>query len=302
MVEPAVRWVEPGGEQRPLSAVLRALGVSGEALASGAVFVNRERQTQLDRVMCPGDVLEVYPLPRGTQARCQIVARRGELLLVDKPAALASEPTQLGGGDSVAEQLTGVLGARVHVHSRLDVGVSGLVLVALGDRARQHVERLRSQGAYHRHYLALASGAVANDGGVWAGKLGKGRDAREAQTRYRVIERVVHAGAPSAIALLALAPITGRTHQLRVQCAAAGAPLLGDKRYRGVPRVVAASGSVVGLARIMLHAARVELTDVNGQPWQVVLPPPHELTDLWTTVGGSNESLSAACSLRLLED
>lgn len=239
MVEPAVRWVEPHDGQRPLATVLRALGVSGEALGSGAVFVNRERQIEPDRLVCAGDVVEVYPIHRGTEARCQIVARRGDLLLVDKPAELASEPTKFGGGDSVAEQLAAVLGARVHVHSRLDVGVSGLALVALGERARQHVERLREQGAYQRRYLAVASGAFANDSGVWQGKLGKGRDARDAQTRYQVIERATHAGSPNTLTLLALAPITGRTHQLRVHAAAAGGPLLGDKRYGGIQRLVA---------------------------------------------------------------
>ncbi|HEY6725264.1 MAG TPA: pseudouridine synthase, partial [Polyangiaceae bacterium] len=229
------------------------------------------------------------------------VERRGDLLLVDKPAELASEPTQFGGGSSVTEQLAAVLGSSVHVHSRLDVGVSGLALVALGDRARQHVERLRAHRGYHRQYLALASGAHANDAGVWRGKLGKGRAERDAETRYRVIERVVHAGAPSTLTLLALTPITGRTHQLRAHAAAAGTPLLGDKRYGGVQRLVDSNGGVVGLTRIMLHAVRVELTDVTGQPWRVVLPPPHAFTDSWTTVGGSHESLSAACSLDLLD-
>lgn len=301
MVEPIVRWVEPAASRRPLSAVLLDLGVSAQALALGAVFVNRLRQTEADRLVGAEDVVEVFPIHRGTLP-CQVVERRGDLLLVDKPAALASEPTQLGGEDSVAEQLGSALGERVHVHSRLDVGVSGLTLVALGDRARRHVERLRAEGAYHRRYLALTSGAPAAADGTWRGKLGKRRDERHAETRYRVVERVAHAGTPSTLALLALAPITGRTHQLRLQTAAAGAPILGDKRYRGVQRVVAGNGSVVGLTRIMLHAARVELTDVNGRAWRVVLPPPHEVTDLWTLVGGSSEALSAACSGDLLSD
>lgn len=296
MAEPAVRWVEPPGGQRTLAAVLRELGVADVALTSGAVFVNRERQTQPERVVRAADIVEVYPVRRGQAASCPIVARRGDLLLVDKPAALASEPTRQGGGDSVAEQFTALFGTRAHVHSRLDVGVSGLTLVALSDRARQHVERLRSQSAYHRHYVALASGGFASDEGEWRSKLGT----RDAVTRYRVVERLTRAGSPSLLMLLGLAPITGRTHQLRAHAAAAGAPLLGDKRYGGVQRLVSGQGSVVGLGRIMLHAARVDLADVNGQPWQVVLPPPHELTDLWTSVGGSQASLSAATSLDLL--
>lgn len=301
MVEPALRWVEPSGNPRPLAQVLRELGVLEEVLAAGAVFVNRQRRTLPDHLVVPQDVVEIYPVHLGAE-RCQVVEQRGELLLVDKPAQLASEPTQLGGGDSVAEQLEASFERPVHVHSRLDVGVSGLMLVALGEAARKHVERLRARGAYHRHYVAVAGGAPTKATGVWRAKLGQGQHARDAETRYRVVERASVSGSPSTLALLALAPITGRTHQLRIQCAQAGAPILGDKRYKGVQRLVSDDGSVHGLTRILLHAARVELTDLNGQPWRAVLPPPNEVTDLWTRVGGTALAMSEACAQDLLAD
>jgi len=301
MVEPAVRWVEPSGSPRPLAAVLRELGVAEAVLAAGAVFVNRRRRTLPDHLVAPDDVVEIYPV-HGAVVRCHVVEQRGDLLLVDKPAQLASEPTQQGGGDSVAEQLEDSLKRQVHVHSRLDVGVSGLMLVALSEAARKHVERLRAQGSYRRHYVALAGGVPAKMAGVWRTKLDKGRQERDAETRYRVVERAARSGSPSTFALLALAPITGRTHQLRIQCAQAGAPLLGDKRYKGVQRLVKDDGSVLGLTRILLHAARVELTDLHGHSWRVVLPPPNEVTDLWTLVGGTSEALLQACAQDLLAD
>jgi len=77
---------------------------------------------------------------------------------------------------------------------------------------------------------------------------------------------------------------------------------LGDKRYKGVQRLVGDDGSVLGLTRILLHAARVELTDLLGHPWCVVLPPPNEVTDLWTMVGGSAEAMVEACGQDLLAD
>jgi 23S rRNA-/tRNA-specific pseudouridylate synthase len=301
MVEPALRWVEPSGSQRPLAAVLRELGVAEAVLAAGAVFVNRQRRTLPDHLVAPQDVVEVYPVHLGAE-RCQVVEQRGDLLLVDKPAQLASEPTHLGGGGSVAEQLEASFGQPVHVHSRLDVGVSGLMLVLLSEAARKHVEQLRAQGSYHRHYVAVVGGAPAKAAGLWRAKLGKGHHARDAETRYRIVETASVSGSPSPLALLALAPITGRTHQLRIQCAQAGAPILGDKRYKGLQRLVSDDGSVHGLTRILLHAARVELTDLRGLPWHVVLPPPNEVTDLWTLVGGTAPAMLAACAQNLLAD
>src|SRR5688572_26815355 len=227
MVEPALRWVEPSGSSRPLGAVLRELGVSEAVLADGAVFVNRQRRTRPDHLVAPQDVVEVYPAHRGrfdegSAERCHVVEQRGDLLLVNKPALLASEPTQQGGGDSVVEQLKSRLKRPVHVHSRLDVGVSGLMLAALSEAARKHVERLRAQGSYRRHYVALAGGVPAETAGVWRTTLAQGRPGRDAETRYRVVERAARSGSPRTLALLALAPITGRTHQLRIQCAQAG--------------------------------------------------------------------------------
>jgi 23S rRNA (cytosine1962-C5)-methyltransferase len=97
--------------------------------------------------------------------------------------------------------------------------------------------------------------------------VGRGRSDRkpsgqEAITRYRVLERA------GARAILELSPETGRTHQLRVQVAAAGGAIAGDHLYGQQPA-----------HRLMLHAARLELRHpVSGAPLEVQAPLPPDLS------------------------
>ena len=68
--------------------------------------------------------------------------------------------------------------------------------------------------------------------------------------------------AGSRAALLALWPRTGRTHQLRVHCAAIGCPILGDRKYGGEEALLAA---VADLRRLHLHARRLALPHPSGK-------------------------------------
>jgi 23S rRNA (cytosine1962-C5)-methyltransferase len=96
---------------------------------------------------------------------------------------------------------------------------------------------------------------------VAPGKKGAVRGAQEAVTRFRVLRR------KGDRALLELSPETGRTHQIRVQVAAAGAAIAGDRMYEGAPA-----------PRLMLHAARLELRHpTSSEPLEVRAPVPTEL-------------------------
>jgi 23S rRNA pseudouridine955/2504/2580 synthase/23S rRNA pseudouridine1911/1915/1917 synthase len=109
-----------------------------------------------------------------------------------------------------------------------------------------------------------------------------GKDATNAETLYRTI-----AVSPLGAALLALSPVTGRTHQIRVHASHAGAPLLGDRTYGGPTRQSLPSGRVLDLARIALHCARVTVPARSG-PRAIVAeaPVPAELRDVWAALGG----------------
>jgi 23S rRNA pseudouridine955/2504/2580 synthase/23S rRNA pseudouridine1911/1915/1917 synthase len=121
-----------------------------------------------------------------------------------------------------------------------------------------------------------------------------GRDSVPARTRYAVV-----AVSPEGPALLAVAPETGRTHQIRVHAAHAGAPLVGDRVYGGPARVTLASGCVVAPRRIALHAARVVVPDSRGRPWVVVSEIPEELLALGLALGLGRAEWDGAVSCEL---
>jgi 23S rRNA pseudouridine955/2504/2580 synthase/23S rRNA pseudouridine1911/1915/1917 synthase len=99
--------------------------------------------------------------------------------------------------------------------------------------------------------------------------------------------------------MLAVAPVTGRTHQIRVHAAHAAAPLLGDRAYGGPARVTLPSGRVLPLGRIALHAARVVVPGEGGVPLVAASPIPPELASLWSALGGETAAweVSVSCAL-----
>ena len=99
--------------------------------------------------------------------------------------------------------------------------------------------------------------------------------------------------------MLAIAPLTGRTHQIRVHASHAGAPLFGDRHYGGPSRVTVAGGRVVALSRIALHAARVSVPDGRGEPLIAAAAVPAELARVWRDLGGASEAWDRAVSCEL---
>ena len=86
--------------------------------------------------------------------------------------------------------------------------------------------------------------------------------------------------------LLAITPITGRTHQIRVHASFAKAPLLGDVAYGASARITSSTGAIRELDRIALHCAWVRLFD--DQPFTATLP--EELRDAWRALGGTDDA------------
>ncbi|MEZ4410744.1 MAG: RNA pseudouridine synthase [Polyangiales bacterium] len=218
-----------------------------------------------------------------------VLFRDARWLALDKPAGVVTTPN-VPGAPSLIDLARAVApdAGRLHPINRLDLDVSGVVLFALDDRAIAAHESARAQGPQARGYVALVSPAPSIVSGAWDRPIGlhpsrrglravNGRDAEPARTEYRVVE------ARGAVAWLALSPLTGRTHQLRVHCAAAGCPVLGDRDYGGARRCVTDDGAVHPVERVMLHAA---WRQIPGSDWRVESPPPREMAALWATLGG----------------
>jgi 23S rRNA-/tRNA-specific pseudouridylate synthase len=178
---------------------------------------------------------------------------------------------------------------RAHPTSRLDSPVSGLVTFALSKEANRRLLEARRAGAYERVYSGITLHALDEDAGRWTWPIsidprnvrlriaGPGRGEREARTRFEV------AAGTSVATLLRLMPETGRTHQLRVHAAKAGAPLFGDHAYGGERRVTLPGGAVVTARRAMLHCASV------GFPWiagslRFEAPVPEDMQRAWAAL------------------
>ena len=234
-----------------------------------------------------------------------IIGEYRGLVFVDKPAGLQTEP-DVKTTDTLlsraAEQLS-VPAGRLHALSRLDTAVSGVVTFGLTPDARRMVQDWREAQRFKRRYLALAAGKPSAPGGVWSDSIGRGagslrkvagRNAEAAHTDYAVMASTEHAprATPSQLHMLALAPRTGRTHQLRVHCSAHGLPLLGDRAYGGASRLITGSGAVTALDRIALHAAWVELP--LPEPLRFESPTPLWLLDIWRAFRGADADFAVA--------
>jgi 23S rRNA-/tRNA-specific pseudouridylate synthase len=290
---------------RSLRDVLARAGADADAVRDGRVFVGARRARRDDEPVREGDVVEIAP-PRPSVAPT-ILQRAGDLVAVDKPAGVPTIADHAGAAHALVAVVAGALGMpaeRVHPTSRLDRDVSGVVILALTREAAARLMRARAEGAYVRRYFAIAARAPEPERGAWDAPIGVGRDPRlravggrdavAARTAYEVCAR-----APGGAAMLALAPVTGRTHQIRVHAAHAGAPLLGDAAYGGPTRVTLASGRVIEPRRIALHAARVTVPDGDGAPLVFEAPVPPVLADLWSALGGEPGAwkVCGACAL-----
>jgi 23S rRNA-/tRNA-specific pseudouridylate synthase len=159
------------------------------------------------------------------------------------------------------------------------------------------------RGTLGRRYIALGCGVPEPRDGEWRDGLGRGsrgqrvvdaHGGQPAHTRYRVVataDAVARDRPPTS--LLALSPITGRTHQLRVHAAAHAVPLLGDRRYSGPVRMTVSDGSVRAFSQVLLHAACVEWGP-RAQRRRVISEPSSALLDTWLALNGNTNALQRA--------
>ena len=297
----SVRLVVRAGEGGSIGEVL-ALHGAGAALAEGRVFVGAKRVDDPGLAVSEGDEI-VVEAPRAVQGEVHVVSEYRNLYAVAKPAGLPTEPDRSGTASvlhSLAEAL-GVPPSVLHAATRLDAQVSGVVVIARGAEAARHAAELKATGTLCRRYLAVASRAVEPKSGTWNTPIGSGRGgvpalggrgARDALTRYETLATARPLASAPAPVLLGVEPVTGRTHQIRLHAAGAGAPLLGDVKHGGLRRVVLPDGRALTVERVALHAAEVRVLVGGVAAWTASVPFPEDLATLWAALGGDPEAPS----------
>ncbi|MFO0569186.1 MAG: RNA pseudouridine synthase [Polyangiaceae bacterium] len=291
-------WRVPEGAPDALGRVLERMEVDAEsALAAGRVFVDGVRAVDASTAVVPGGVVCVFDA-RPVVGEAFVVDRAQGFVAAFKPPELPTEPDRAG-SDSLTRRLAQALGVpALHAESRLDVGVSGIVLLSESAGARQWAASLRERHALSREYLGVCARPPEPERGRWQGRV----DGKPAESRYHRLARAAPAtaprGEPLTPALVLLCPDTGRKHQLRVHAAAAGAPLLGDRRYGGPTRIVRGTGDVVEIPRPLLHAFRIELSLPDGTSWCPAAPVPDDFVSVWVALGGARQDLTVSSPAR----
>jgi tRNA pseudouridine32 synthase / 23S rRNA pseudouridine746 synthase len=205
----------------------------------------------------------------------RVVARGSGWIAVDKPSGVLSVP---GKGEAGAVSVVSwvmehepIASGPITVH-RLDMDTSGLLLVGLNAETQRALSMQFEARTVEKRYIAVVTGRVAAENGTFdvpmrldvpnrPRQIVDHEQGKAAVTEYRVLSR--EAGPPRT--RLELVPLTGRTHQLRVHCAHAGHPILGDMLY----------GDAASSPRLLLHAAWLAITDPSsGQRIEIESPPP----------------------------
>ena len=223
----------------------------------------------------------------------RLLYRDGLMLVIDKPSGFAVHRGPKG-GESLEDHFDalrfGLPRAPALAH-RLDRDTSGCLVLGRHRKALAQLGRLFKSGSIDKTYWAVVEGAPPNAEGVIELPLGRLDESRgwwmkhdpkgqPAVTKWKVLGRSTEG--PSA--WLALKPVTGRTHQLRVHCAEMGWPILGDAIYGKAPR----SGGPICICT----RARWSFRFKNRAPIRVVAPVPQHMRVALERCGWREEATS----------
>jgi 23S rRNA pseudouridine1911/1915/1917 synthase len=255
----------------------RLFGVSrttaADIAATGGARLDGRQVGKADRVNA-GAWLDVdLPVQRAWQPPAEassaeglaVLYEDGDIIVVDKPAGVASHPSPGYDGPTVTGSLaatgrrlaTSGADERQGVVHRLDVGTSGLMVLARSERAYTHLKEQFRARTVDKRYRAVVQGRLDPLAGTvdapidrhpgHAYRFAVVADGKPSVTHYDTLE------ATRAASLLEVKLETGRTHQIRVHLAALRHPCVGDLTYGADPTLAAR----LGLTRQWLHAARL---------------------------------------------
>jgi len=272
--------------ERVDAALARLLGLSrtrsAELVESGMVRVDGSRAAKSDRLVA-GTWLEVtLPAEPGpvavvpaVAADLRIVHDDHDLVVVDKPAGVAAHPSPGWSGPTVLGHLaaagftiaTSGAAERAGVVHRLDVGTSGLMVVAKSESAYSQLKQAFKARRVDKVYHALVQGHPDPLAGTVEAPVGR-------HPRHDHRWAVVATGKPSVThyetleahryaSLLQVRLETGRTHQIRVHLSALRHPCVGDLSYGADPSLA----RLTGLDRQWLHAVRLGFAHPGTDEW-----------------------------------
>jgi tRNA pseudouridine32 synthase/23S rRNA pseudouridine746 synthase len=234
----------------------------------------------------------------------RLLYRDALMLVIDKPAGMAVHRGPKG-GESLEDHFDALrfgLPRSPALAHRLDRDTSGCLALGRHRKALAELGRLFKNGGIGKTYWAVVEGGPAEEEGridLALGRLDIARgwwmkpdpDGQPAVTEWKVLGRSASAAGPN-LTWLALEPLTGRTHQLRVHCAAMGWPIVGDPIYGTAPRPGMPGA---GATAMQLHAREIVVPLYKKRdPIRVTAPVPAHMTARLEACGWREEALAPA--------
>ena len=280
------------------SALTRVLGLSRTSvvklLEDGDITTNGKVMPKSERVLA-GQVIEVLmpapinsdPIPLTPLEGLSIIYDDDDLVVIDKPVGCAAHPSPGWTGPTVVGALmaagysvsTSGPAERQGIVHRLDVGTSGLMIVAKSDQAFHALKDAFRNRTVSKIYHALVQGHMDPSTGTIDAPIDRHpkedhrfavvATGKESITHYEVIEFY------RAVSMVKIELQTGRTHQIRVHFSALHHPLVGDTTYGADPVL----GKSLGMSRPWLHAAELSFSHpVTQAKLNFKAPYPSDLT------------------------
>jgi tRNA pseudouridine32 synthase/23S rRNA pseudouridine746 synthase len=231
------------------------------------------------------DIPELTP----EEILARVLHRDGLMLVIDKPAGLPVHRGPKGGAnlESSFDALRfGLPRAPVLAH-RLDKDTSGCLVLGRHRKATASLGLLFKHGEIDKTYWAVVEGGPTDEEGIIELPLGRKNvergwwqkpdpDGQAAITRWKVL------GRGDGMTWLAMEPLTGRTHQLRVHAAAQGWPIVGDNIYGNGPRF--------GEPRLHLHSREIVIPiSKSKEAVRVTAPAPEHMRERLMACGWRGE-------------
>jgi len=289
-------------------------GALEKLLRTGQVRVDGGRVKASDR-LAVGATVRIPPMPetaatnpvRETHAELKqderiaaedlVIHMDSEIIVLNKPPGLPSQ-----GGPGISRSVDHLLGGltfgkkqRPRLVHRLDKDTSGVLVVARTVPAAAALSEAFRERDTKKVYWALTVGVPKPHQGIVKAALakvahgpgrsdermvvreaGEDEDAKRAVTRYRVVDH-----AAQKAAWLAMMPVTGRTHQLRVHAASLGTPIAGDFKYGGEGARLSGALS----QKMHLHARYLRIRRPSGGYLEISAKLPPHMQKSWSVFG-----------------
>lgn len=269
-------------------------GMAKRLIDIGGVYLCGRRVRRCSQTVAHGEMVEVYvdqqPLSTPTLEEQHILYRDNELIVINKPAGMATQPTPSRYQGTLYAELQKLLinprrrldKPSIGMVQRLDRDTSGVMVFSIHKRAHKKMTEAFRGRDIGKLYWAMVEGKPEQDEGAFCSLLAKRRSTnlmvsverggKRAETHYRLLDAMEQAS------LVEVRLITGRSHQIRAHFSEAGMPLLGDTAYGGRREI-----DGIEVPRQMLHSRELSFRHpVTQKNMLFTAPAPEDFVSIQT--------------------